>query len=292
MTFQTPLTTPAPAGLSTSLYLEDFFPGQRFFSEPFVLTDDDLVRFADVSEDRHPVHTPGSGTAAELMGHGPFGTARYFGSVFASGILAETLIAGLDTHWYYRHPLRVGAQLHYETLVTGWRRTSDPSRGIVHRSIRMLDSDGLVVQEGTAAVLVKAANALTTEDPSWALPLGLPWAAAVVAELEDSSAFHDAMQLFDGTIGLASEAADVQLRVYKGQVIDIAKRTPRGPTFTLRGEARSWCELLTGERNDFIVRANRGEFDVSGDAYTYLQLTKALHLIIDAGRAVTFKGVQ
>ncbi|MBP1136560.1 acyl dehydratase [Arthrobacter sp. PvP023] len=293
MTFQTPVSAPAANGMTTSLYLEDFFPGQQFVSESFVVENDDLIRFAEVSGDRHPIHVPGAVAGADLMGHGPFGIARYFGAVFASGILAETLIAGLDSHWYYRQPLRVGAQLHYETTVTGWRRSSDPSRGVLHRSIRLLDADGLVVQEGTTAVLVRAASASPTQDdPSWALPLGLPWAAAVVAELEDSSAFHDATQLFDGTIGLASEAAEVQLRIYKGQVIDVAKRTPRGPTFTLKGDARAWCDLLSSDRNDFIARAHQGQFDVSGDAYTYLQLTKALHLIVEAGRAVTQKGVQ
>lgn len=278
--------------MSDSLFLQDFYPGQMFVSEPFTLTADDLVQFGDLSGDRHPMHTPGARPPGEVIGHGPFGIARYFGTVYASGVLAETVIAGLDTHWYFRAPLLIGAELHYETLITGWRRSSDPSRGVLHRHIRLLDATGRVVQEGSAAVLVRAGGQPIEEDPPSALPLSLPWANAVVRELENTSAFRDATQLFDGAIGLASDAAQVQLRIYKGQIIDVTKRTPAGATFTVRGDAQHWCGLLTGDRNDFIIRANRDEFQLIGDAYTYLQMTKALHLLIDAGRIVTATGAQ
>lgn len=275
-----------------SLHLEDFRLGQRFVSAEFVLSDDEVLQYGEVSGDRHPMHTPGAVPADRFLAQGPLGIARYFGTVFDSGLLTTTIVAALDTHWYYRAPLLPGVRLRFETLVTGWRRSSDPQRGVLHRSVRLLDADDTLVQEGSCAALVRTADPLGADDPAAALPLSPAWATAVVGLLEDSADFHDATQLYDGTIGLASDVADIQLRVYKGQVLDVARRTPRGADFTVRADARHWAELLVGGRNDFVVRANRGEFSVSGDVYGYLQLTKALHLLIDAGRALTADEVR
>ncbi len=273
--------------MDQSLFLEDFAPGQRFVSDQQAVTEHDLETFAALSGDRHPVHLPGGGDGEGPVAHGPLGIARYFGAVFDHGLLADTLVGALDVHWKFRRPLRVGVPVHYETLVTGWRRSSsNPERGIVFRHIWLKDAQDRVIQEGSSAVIVLAARPDGSEDPPSSLPLGLPWAHAVIERLEDASDFHDATQLFDGTIGLASDLAEVQLRVYKGQVIDVARRTPRGATFTVNGAADRWCELLGAQRNDFVIRADRGEFSVSGDAYTYLQLTKAMHLIIDAARGL------
>jgi acyl dehydratase len=273
--------------VASTLYLEEFTTGQRFVSPEFVLSEGDLLAFGAVSGDEHPMHTPGARPADEVVGHGPLGIARYFGTVFADGILADSVLAALDARWRFRAPLRIGARLHYETLVTGWRRsTSRPDRGILHRHVTLLDDSGTVVQEGATAVLVRARGEDAAHDPAGALPLSRPWARAVVARLEDDPAFRDPLQLFDGTIGLESDVAGVQLRVYKGRVIDVATRVPRCATFTLRGDAEHWTALLTGERNDLIVRARAGEFSVAGDAYAYLQLTHPLHLIVDAGRAI------
>jgi acyl dehydratase len=271
--------------VATSRYCDEFRPGEVLVSEPFTLTAGDLVAFGEVSGDRHPMHTPGAVPDAALIGHGPFGVARYFGSVFASGVLADTVIVALDTNWRFRAPLRIGARLHYETTVTGWRRTTDRSRGVLHRFVRLLDDAGVVVQEGSTAALVRTAEA-AEDDPPWAMPLGLAWSRAVAAALRDVPAFQETTQLFDGTIEWSSELANVQFRIYKGQIIDVATRTPAGPTFTVHASAEQWCALLMAPRNDFIARAQDGTFAIRGSAYTYLQMTKALHLMIDAGRSV------
>lgn len=269
------------------LYLEDFAPGQRFISEPTRITVSDLQAFAAISGDRHPLHLPDGPDPAGPMVHGPLAIARYYGSVFDSGLLLDSLVGALDVQWRFLAPLRVDVPFHYETLVTGWRRSrSNPTQGIVFRTVWLKSEEGEALQEGTSAVVVRAARADGDDDPASSLPLGMSWARALVAHLEDSAEFHDATQLFDGTIGLASDISEVQLRIYKGQVIDVAQRTPRGPTFVLRAAAHQWCELLGAPRNDFVVRTNRGDFSATGDGYVYLQLTKALHLLVDAAREI------
>lgn len=282
--------------MTGSLYLEDFSPGQTFSSEHVKLTADDVRAFATVTGDEHAIHLPGTDVPDEdVIGHGPWGLARYFGTVHSSGSFADSIIGLLRSDWNYRRPLRIGGTYCWETLVTGWRRTSsDPTRGVLHRDVRLVDVnvDGpeRVVQEGALTAMVRASVPTGESDPASALPLSPDWGRAVVDVLEDDSQFHDATQLFDGTIGLSSPAASVQFRIYRGQVVETSTKVPRGADFTVQGSARAWCELLTGTRNDFVVRANRSEFTLAGDAYTYLQLTRALHLVIDAGRTVNTTG--
>lgn len=271
------------------MHLEDFWLGQKLVSTAVTLGAEDLVAFASVTGDRHPMHLPGLGRPdAEVVGHGPWGLARYFGTVWEDGSLEDSVIGLLQSDWRYVAPLRIGATYTWHTVVTGWRRSStDPTRGILHRDVQMIDAGGQVVQAGTLVALVEAARPDGADDPACALPLSADWARAVVTRLEDSVEFYDTTQTFDGAIGLESPAASIQLRVYKGRVIDVARRTPGGADFTLVGSARAWCDLMTASRNDFVVRTSNGEFSVVGNAYVYLQLTRALHLVVDAGRTIT-----
>jgi acyl dehydratase len=276
-----------------SLFLEDFTPGQRFMSDEVLVSAEDLRTFARVSGDRHPSHLPidgldGDGVdVREASAHGPLGIARYYGTVFDAGVLADSLVGALDVHWHFGAPLRANVPVHYETLVTGWRRSrSMPSRGIVFRTIRLKDADGAVLQHGSSTVAVKAHRSDARDDPAWSLPLSPEWARSLVTHLEDDVKFHDSTQLFDGTIGLTSGDAECQLRIYKGQVLEVAPRTPRGASFTLHADPATWCELLASPRNELVARTHRGELATSGDAYAYLQLTKALHILVDAGRSL------
>ncbi|WP_169747805.1 MaoC/PaaZ C-terminal domain-containing protein [Pseudonocardia acaciae] len=274
--------------MSNSLFFEDFYLGQRFESAEFAVSSDDLTDFARVSGDRHPMHTADGGADERFDGpiaHGPWGIARYFGLLFDSGVVEDSAIALLDTNWRYLAPVTVGMKLRFSTVVTGCRRRSDGAEGVVNRQIELRDDQGHLLQRGTSAFLVRARQGQPSDqDPAGNAPLTPRWARAVADRLAANTEFAGATQLFDGAIGLATERDEVQFRIYRGKIIEVAARTPRGASFTLRGDELFWTELFTGPRNDLMVRALRGQFRVQGDAYVYLQLTKPVHLLIDAAR--------
>ncbi|GAB3570903.1 hypothetical protein GCM10027445_25290 [Amycolatopsis endophytica] len=266
-------------------FLEDFSLGEQTRSPEFTLGPDDLDAFAAVSGDRHPMHLAGG--ADEPVGHGPLGLARYFGTVYDEGSIAASVIALLDTRWSYRAPLRLGVPLHYTTTITQVRRTSAGDRGVVNRWVELRDDAGTVVQEGSSAVLLRARHHRAPDtDAVSHTPLSVRWARAVASRVENDEVFAASTGLFDGAIGVASENDAVVLRVYKGRVIDVGTRVPAGPTFTLRGTEVAWARLLTAPENDLLVRTHRGEFWGTGNTYVYLQLTAALHAIVDAARSL------
>ncbi len=271
-----------------TLYFEDFRPGQRWTSTTRRITADDLAAFTELSGDRHPLHTDPEWAARTRFErpvlHGPFGIAAFLGFLHDMGLAGESVIALLDTNWRYLKPLYVGDTLQCTLTITRCRRTSDPHQGVVHRHVILENQRGERVQEGTSAVLVHARG--TGPDPVALAPGTVEWGSGLAELLAQNEQFTSATATWDGTIGLRSGDNEVQLRVYLGRIIDVARRTPHGPTFTLAADELTWTELLTGERNDLVARMMRGQFHATGDAYEYLRLTKVLYLITDAARAL------
>ena len=82
----------------------------------------------------------------------------------------------------------------------------------------------------------------------------------------------------------------MQLRIYKGKVLEVARTTPHGPTFTLCGTERAWAELAVAPRNDFLARTSRDQFWATGEVFEYLRMTKALVAVWDAVRTLARTG--
>jgi hypothetical protein len=113
-----------------------------------------------------------------------------------------------------------------------------------------------------------------------------PWGELLAARLQGSAAFAAATGTFDGTIELAAGEDSLQLRVYKGTLLEVARSTPAGPTFTLAASEREWAALALAPRNDFMARTMRGGFSARGDRYQYVRLTRALLACWDEVRAL------
>lgn len=112
------------------------------------------------------------------------------------------------------------------------------------------------------------------------------WGTAVAAQLASMPEFATATAYYDGTIGLAAPGRQVQFRIYKGAVIEVARRTVKGADFTLSASGGTWLDLITTPTNEFMDRAMEGEFSTDGDGYEYLRTTKVLVQILDAARTI------
>jgi acyl dehydratase len=272
-------------------FYEDFRVGQRFDSATRRITPQDLSDFARLSGDAAAIHTDAA--HARSLGfegpvvHGPLGIAAVFGLLFESGIVEPTAIAMLDLDWRFAAPIVAGDELRFEMTVTRCRRARNRDAGVVGRHFRVLKTDGTLVQEGTSSLLVAARTPASGADPAIRTDFCSPaWAEVLGAELAANRDFEEATRLFDGSIGLQAGAEHVQLRVYRGAVLETARSTPAGPTFTVAGSELAWTRLALAPRNDFIARATLGEFSASGSAYEYLRLTKAVVAIWDSVRSL------
>jgi acyl dehydratase len=270
------------------LYFEDFRVGQSFGSPIRQITQDDLDAFIALSGDGGRIHRDAAyaqenGFAGPVV-HGPFGVAVTFGLLFEQRIVEPTAIAMLDLDWQFLAPIVVGDQLSSTMTITRCRRSSTRQAGIVGRHFSLRNGTGSVVQEGTSALLVQAREEPSAQ--SWVATdfCSAAWADLLVPLLVGSAGFQEATASFDGGIGLACGREVVQFRIYKGQIIDVGRSTPTAARFTLAGTELAWAGLARASRNDFIARTSRGDFNVSGNAYDYLRMTKALVFLWDAVR--------
>lgn len=269
-------------------YFEDFQVGQCFTGPDRTFSREVVAAFAEISGDRSPVHTESGHTPdGRPLVHGPLALSGFYGWHHDLGLSAN-VEAAFDSRWRYLAPIYVGDAVSYEMIITRCRRTSRLTNGVVKRHVVVRDQHGAVVQEGQTSALVRARAAIDDQETrvGRAFPT-VAWARRLAARLDAAPAFAEATGTWDGTIGLAFDGDPVLFRVYRGKVLDCGTRTPDGATFVVEAEDVTWTRLITGPANDFTKRTMRDEFSVSGSAYEYLRLTRAVIALVDEARAMT-----
>ncbi|MDQ0380491.1 MaoC/PaaZ C-terminal domain-containing protein [Amycolatopsis thermophila] len=268
------------------MYFEEFRVGRRFTAGPRVVTEEDLVRFTALSGDDHPLHTSAGYARSTSFGEpvlqGSFGAAVAAGLWTRLGLVAESIVAAVGESWTYHHPIKVGDELSLAVTIVRLQDSRGGGKGLVTRYNELLDGDGTVLQSGTATALVRAGDGgarPTNRDVGT-----VAWGKALADTLTANPAFTSAVASWDGTIGLRGGEHEVHLRVYRGRIIDVTRRSPHGATFTFGASDKTWADLLTAEEGRFGTRLMTGEFASTGDPYEYLRLTKALEIIVDAAR--------
>ncbi|MGY2082767.1 hypothetical protein [Blastococcus sp. SYSU DS0539] len=203
-------------------------------------------------------------------------------------VLPHSLLRVLETRWRNVSPAPAGEALEATFTVTACRRIAAEEAGSVQWHADVRDARGRTAQDGTITVLVPARPGSDgSADPVERAFCTRPWGEALARELADDAAFSSATATWDGAIGLRAGTSQIQLRIYRGQVIEVVPRTPLGATFTLEAAEHVWTDLLTGPSNDFFRRAMSGDsFTVTGNAYEYLRMSKAVMALVDAARTL------
>ena len=179
-----------------------------------------------------------------------------------------------------------------EAVITRWKPARKRGRGTVHQDVRLLDADGRVVE---AARVVWAAPAATdVQDDESAARVAwdvgtVAWGKHLAAGLATNDDFASAVETFDGSVGIRAGEEQVEFRIYRGKVIEVARKSAEGPTFTIAGNERAWVALLSSPKNDLVARLGRNEFRSSGNNYQYLRIFRAIMLMVDEAQLAVAK---
>jgi len=140
------------------LFFEDVSIGATFETPARVISDRDIALFSDVSGDHHPIHSDPVYAATtefgQVIAHGPFGIAMaigLFGTIEAfrdTAVLMTTI-----EQWKFRAPIFAGDTIHMTMEIID-KSLSRSGRGLVRRKFRLLNGDGMVVQEGVSEMVV------------------------------------------------------------------------------------------------------------------------------------------
>jgi acyl dehydratase len=173
----TPVTAPrfvrdsAAAVVDWSAPFEALAEGLTFVSRGRTITETDVVQFAALTGDFHPLHTD-----AVFAAEGPFGARIAHGMLtisYAVGLVPldprRVLALRRITDVVFKRPVHLGDTIHVEGGVTGLKAVSDEA-GIVSFSWRIKDAAGALLTRASIDVLwaTDAPAAQVPEEPAGA----------------------------------------------------------------------------------------------------------------------------
>jgi acyl dehydratase len=147
------------------LTFDDLAVGDEWESARRTVTETDVVLFAGLSGDFNPLHIDHASSQT-----GPFGRPvahGLLGMSIATGLISQALrvdtIAFLAIlEWKFLHPIAFGDTIHAVSKVDSLAPHSSGRRGVVTWHRRVLNQNGLVVQEGRTQTLVRARSRETS----------------------------------------------------------------------------------------------------------------------------------
>ncbi|GLI92924.1 MaoC/PaaZ C-terminal domain-containing protein [Methylocystis echinoides] len=157
--------------MSRIIYFDDLTVGQRFVSEPEVVTEESIIRFARDADPQYFHIDPFTATESVFGGLIASGwqtaaaTVRHLlercGVIFAGGVV------GVDATVSWKRPVRPGDRLHVEGEITSLRLSaSRPERGFATFDSKTLDGAGRVVQTLQATMMINRDSSRRESPPA------------------------------------------------------------------------------------------------------------------------------
>ena len=147
-------TTAEP--IRQSLYFDDFFVGQKFFTKARTITEADVVNFAALSWDHNKLHTDADYASQSPYGkriaHGLLGTVAHTGLAFQ--LTEESLLALLELTWQFKAPIFIGDTIRVEQVVKDMHPTKSGHKGVLTFEKKIINQHDEVVQTGTTTILL------------------------------------------------------------------------------------------------------------------------------------------
>ncbi|MFF9203978.1 hypothetical protein ACF1AE_19595 [Streptomyces sp. NPDC014986] len=191
-------------------------------------------------------------------------------------------------------PRAGAAGVRAEGVLTRWKPARKRGSGRLHQDVRLLDAGGQVVESAFVVWDVPAGTDVRDDESAsrvaWDVG-SVAWGRHLAAALADNEAFASAVQTFDGSVGIRAGEEQVEFRIYRGSVVEVAKKSLEGPTFTVGGSERAWIDLLSSTKNDFVNRTQNNHFRSTGNNFQYLRIFKAIMLMIDEAQLAAAKEV-
>jgi acyl dehydratase len=144
------------------LYYEDYerLPlGHRWRSPGRTIGEADIMNFAGLTGDLHPLHTDAHFAAQSDYGariaHGYLTASVASGLAYRIGLDESTSFAVLATGWKFKLPVRIGDTIRVEVVLTDLRPSrKHPAHGIVSRKYEVLNQQQEIIAIGEIVILV------------------------------------------------------------------------------------------------------------------------------------------
>jgi acyl dehydratase len=145
-----------------AIYFDDLTIGDAYQSPGRTVTETDVVNFAGISGDFIQLHTDAEYCKdthfGKRMAHGLLGMSIASGLSTRTNLISgisSTVIALLGMDWKFKAPIFIDDTIHVVLEVVEKRETSQPDRGIVVLSRRIINQHGDIVQQGQTPLMIR-----------------------------------------------------------------------------------------------------------------------------------------
>ncbi len=143
----------------TTMYFEDFEPGQVFETGGRTITETDLTMFSMLTGDWNAIHSDAEFAKSTRFGerivHGVFGIGLAIGLMHTLGIFEKSAVAMLGiADWKFHKPVFIGTTLRLKMTIIDKALGKSGNTGRVGRQFELIDQDGEVCHSGRSDVLV------------------------------------------------------------------------------------------------------------------------------------------
>ena len=153
-------TASAPTKRWVDVWYDQVEVGAAFDTHAHTVTRDDILKFAEVTRDRHPLHTDDAycrGTEfGGIIAHGLFGLSLMEGLKAETKLYETTSVASLG--WdkvRFLRPLFPGDTVHVRVEFLSKRESRKPGRGVVVEGVKLVNQRGADVITAEHATLLK-----------------------------------------------------------------------------------------------------------------------------------------
>ena len=140
------------------LYYEDLHVGQSWTTAARTVTEHDVMTFAGLTSDMHPLHTDAEYSRksgfGERIAHGFLVASLASGLGFRLQLTEGTIVANLGTSWRFQNPVKIGDTIHVVMTVKEMRPSqTKPNQGVVVRSYEVRNQRGETCALGEVSVM-------------------------------------------------------------------------------------------------------------------------------------------
>jgi acyl dehydratase len=145
------------ASTNRGLYYEDWEIGKVYTTRSRRVTLDDIHRFGEIEGSKSPMHLDPEYAKSTVWGkmsiHGLLTVSVAAGLMGESGLFDGTALAFLDLTWQFRAAVFVDDEIHVRWWVSEKKPTSKPGRGLITRSMEVLNDHDELCCTGTMTTL-------------------------------------------------------------------------------------------------------------------------------------------
>jgi acyl dehydratase len=144
-------------------FFEDYIEGEEFITPSRTITEVDVVNFAGISGDFHPLHMDEEYARKSIhkgrIAHGSLITSIATGLMARLGLWESTALANLGYEWRFHAPIKIGDTITVRLKIAGKKEAKRFDAGIIQREINVFNQRDELVVSGRSDFFVKRRNA-------------------------------------------------------------------------------------------------------------------------------------